>query len=875
MSYIITVNPDGSVTLPQAIIDAFPDAEATIEDKKLILENICRYFFVDLDFVEGVEPLTGEVFYKDEIGFSSTDLAVKHADVIDKCDVFGAGRMEGDATIGPLPVATVLFRPLLKSLQSYYLSQQGTTIFDYWYPRPWVSLTLNFSPLYQRYVDAKISLEEMVGEMFDLYIKFGGEIPVRRDSYVQETIDQLSEIPMDEYRHFLDLNLETLSAQEVADALKELEDGNLYGPGIKTIIQRRDGGFYKIEKSGASIVHLMSKERLDEETRKEIFENATSIHFDTLIANFGEGGLSGSKIRYVETDWGGVINIHDGGEKVDLYFTSMARSERLLGMALSEVMCRFGSHQFRVFAKDKILLEYIDGVVYGENRLERDVSPDKFSNYDIAERKVNDSGCIVLNGMASAEKIRAQLSDDEQVGCGSLLNKITLYFYRSGADEASRDLIEKCRTIKSEKVSCSFLVNLDIFPCPLYSENGELMLSKSFLDYRKTFGCVTYELLLPSTRSLTTVKFRNGDVEYLPKIFDEMIFVGNDGETVVTGDYASEDLGDVGTRRLYDIGVRNFYKPVSCDDVLLPGTIFRSHGCLHTAGELILAGNVLGYDDGVLRVFKNDEAWCHVVFVNGVDRWGRDLAEALLINEDVHISAEAGVRSADIQILQDYFEKIQYAIKNYMFPLDRMNDLYKTDPLAYERHLANAQVFFANLIDQRSIYKFANGEEIVYTCDIRRFNHYGSGRKITISGDSVDATDLDFAVFSLARDGSSYGERENIISVEVDGNYILRCSWCIGDKEKGTDRTCTRVYDLRTFDSEYACHEGCPGSTDCPAPNPEVPEKDGMTVTYRFNVEDDGSVAITYVARDAKGNDITSLFNTFTVGDRFMHKEME
>ena len=51
--------------------------------------------------------------------------------------------------------------------------------------------------------------------------------------------------------------------------------------------------------------------------------------------------------------------------------------------------------------------------------------------------------------------------------------------------------------------------------------------------------------------------------------------------------------------------------------------------------------------------------------------------------------------------------------------------------------------------------------------------------------------------------------------------------------------------------------------------------RDGNYVHYTFTDNGDGSVTVNYTAYDKDGNDITDQFNTLSIGDYFLHKEVE
>ncbi len=861
MKGFINVSDSGDITLSSEFLDAFPNASARIADGKLIIENVCREMFVEKEFVKEIDPITGDVFYDDGVSHILIEFSSKEADIIDKCDIYRIAKYKGDAELSQSKEAWFLRYPLLTALQTFYLSLRSKTKDDDDYPNG-SEFIPDFSSLYSTYLQGTLTAEEIVLEMFRAYELCGVFVPYYKDSYVKDVADTLKGISRDKIYEYLGINDGTMSDKDVMKTLKEIESKGMFATGVKSISQRKNKKIYDLRYSASGISYVRISSLLSDTERSEIAQNATSIHIDTLVSNFMSSDLSASSIECVDTDFGGRIYISDGVADV---VCGMFRSDFLLGSALYHVLCIFGINEFRYRHADFVEIEFKGNTLYGVNWEEYGKDPDTYTNYNIDLRQVGAVGTSFVNGLVNEINANSVVGSAEE--CRFAFDGIAVRFDGNDNPDPSRRFIQACSDLRCYKVIASLVENLDILPSELSNINGDTILTSTYIDTLEFSGDPADVLSLDNEQSIKKVRIRAANYESLPRKYDEVVLVTSRGETIVRGKYAGEDNGVVGIEWLHSIGVRDFHSPhgISMYDVCsLPGATFRNRGGVVDNTDLFMFGNIKGYEDGVLLMSPPPRLCVAGITVNGAvisDYYA--LASALLLTEagDISVSGNYFVRESDIRKLEEYMTVIQEAVQNYMFHTATLNNMYKSDPKMKLEHIKRAAIFLESITPQSSFVGFYGGETI--------FGGAGdSGITVGISEGGVVANDYNtIDGVSLWMDGSY--SLDGADGAEFDGRYLTTIV-CLNTAQETADVT---VCDLVTMDRTTVRQDGC-SELNGTKPQPRE-DKNEVFVKYVFTDEGDGALTVSYTATDSYGNDVTDMFSTMTIGNTFLHKELE
>ena len=302
-----------------------------------------------------------------------------------------------------------------------------------------------------------------------------------------------------------------------------------------------------------------------------------------------------------------------------------------------------------------------------------------------------------------------------------------------------------------------------------------------------------------------------------------------------------------------------------------------------TDRDIFLWSGIRGYDDVGFLAYQQIH---HVditnnVYVNGIvlrttvangntTIFNEPLIEMLLGEQKLTVHTPYLIRKADIDLIQDVVNNMRNLFKNYILPI----------PIPFseggvKNHVKSALGIrgIVSIIEDamQHIKGIANGD----TLDIS--TTYGAkvafGRStVTQTVDASVTVGSTVARVTIGRDGSLVeegGARGSWLS-----DYVIALAMCYENAGGNLTKVMKNV-DFRTgstINPDPYHVDTCTGFSSETPPYTPPTEEEEINVTYTFSEEADGTVTVTYQALNQDNEDVTSQFNTLSVGSSFLHK---
>jgi hypothetical protein len=739
---------------------------------------------------------------------------------------------------------------------------------------------LNYYAILQDYVDDSITTGQLVSRIREFYEYFR----VYANGYSDtEIISRFESIDKNTIGKFL-ANVETLSTQEVLSTLKEVETKGLMGAGAKFFAQHRTGYRYEIIKSGDTVRYVKTTEELDEETKNEILATSTEVHIDTLISNFGVDDISQSLITRVRTDFGGDIVIDKENGHANIVVTSSNYAHYLLGFMLYEVLVRFDGINTFSFIPDAG-----GGVHYDGSAISRYADdPDSPIGWFFVE---------FLNAMKLAEAARGRsiiAGESTQHSTRDFNFAISTIGIRGGYP--NRELLKDCGSVKikrsNDDVYMAIVENYDVTNMPVIEafSDDTVLIDEDYLDL---VGIdpenITRILEHPNVSHINNLRFRSwymGNVSR--KGGNYSIYTGDQEEIEITGENCFIPVGvsiydntgtDVTVPEMYKFGARIFNRVgnqyVQDRDLSIPNTTFlTTYGVSPT--NIFRYSNIAGYDNGAIGNVSNILYSSCRLSVNGVELFvydnssgyifaQSDLHNTMLNNciiggEPVIVASPYSIRDNDLDKIRMFFVRIVEAAKFHMMPIDAMYS-NMDDPITKSGYIARVKSILNSLLTYQNFIEFIENNNTITTASAH------PEIKVYLSNVGVSSENIELPF--LMKDGTiDASVMDDPFGVTIDGNVVR---WYT--EKTDDDRFINRSIDLRSGDTasntSYTEFDVDAPTVEVPAPEPKE-----TRVEYTFTENGDGSVTIDYVVYDEDDNDITDQISTLTIGEYFMHKEV-
>lgn len=160
------------------------------------------------------------------------------------------------------------------------------------------------------------------------------------------------------------------------------------------------------------------------------------------------------------------------------------------------------------------------------------------------------------------------------------------------------------------------------------------------------------------------------------------------------------------------------------------------------------------------------------------------------------------------------------------------------------------------------------------------------------NGSSVYLNAILSKVQYSTEDHEGHSTEHNDVTYRVTiSDFVYSSTKVDSDECSSTEVTLAEIsienftYSMSIVNSRYSSTKGsltkcCPydgkisSVETSEAPEPLVVDTDNIIVKYTMEKGSDGELIVSYEARDKDGNDVTDAFNTLTVGDNFIHKDL-
>ena len=829
MTDAITVGNDGSVILSSEFLTQFPEATARVESGKLLLENVCREKFHNQEFVSNIHHDGDSIFWDDGILYNLVVFSGEiKKDVLLGCDALKILKHDGTATGTPTDASNELYD---------------------------VTRGIDYRTMLQDYLDATVTLEQLVWNIGVLLeLSCNKPLTENGEDILKTFFGGLSNTDI---QNFIN-NTEAMPLEGVLQYISSvLADGTM-GSGAKNFTQNTVSGQYEISSDNGDITHIKCDDALTQVVIDEISQTITSIDINTLRGCLSELDVSTTSIDTITTDFGASFKV--SANSIVATVEDDACGVRT-GEALYDVLKKFRKVNFTL----------------------------KPNNGNYAMNFVNDSASrfritkwqeVIISSMIKAETLDDTIVNDEGIFAGS---RFSIKYALFDEDiEPSRGLLSRItQRIDLWMLGNWYFENRDVISVIIRKNfDGTVLLSSTEIDIRGWDTAYFHLSDYLNDEAILAYPFVTS-----PKIPNAGTFSGV--WNVYYHGYRSDDtLGAT----VEDVakGFNSFYTVDSNIDgrqwKFLNNMSLTFDVASEWSGNLLENKNVLQYPDGVIPIttWNNNEGFLALSpnsLINGhiipnttvlPDAFG-DIARSAIAQGEIVLESDR-IRESDLILMNKVLGYLSDIINNNLFPTTAVNEM--SDELIDANRLSRAKEVITNFVPK--ILSILSGVEFTYSI--------GGFLSVSVNKDGYTVhKGYQHANWYPYGELNLLGVYENLraedatkFKYEIDG-YMLR----IVKRHLDTNQFYRVNYDLRFNDlgsgasvSTFDPIDTIPFGTGASTP-PEPPKDiDGMKVIYTPTANPDGSVTVSYQALDTDGNDITDQFNTLTLGETFLHKEI-
>jgi len=873
-AYILIQN--GSVVFSNALLQSFPEIKATVAGNVIRVENVWREDLINI--------LGDNVFWSEKQPFASFSIIFTNneasVDTLSNLLVRYVNFHDGDYTVNiPLYIATadILRDPISAGV------------------RP------NYYGALQMYVDGVITLSELSRAIKEAY-EYVLDVGLVKQIDIENAINSVSK---NDIRLFLSSNAtvmeiwNTIRNNSLASS-KGIKSYNVDTLNVELSLSVT-GGVYDITKLCASTTENVR------ELLNLMLPTMTSITH-CLFKHLTPDDFINSKIVNITTDFGATVTIFRSGLNIP-YSASISASSikpvEKIGELVGDIFLRHSkndvTNDFDIYINgSRLCAFYTSGsaIFVTSNQIHNILVSAK--SYILSHRNIQPqklagtitTGIPLFNGAFTFDAVHSS---------NTFIEKTLLENTKEGSGNPSI-------------INCFFdvptIVKLTDFL--FFLGNGVLTLQHRELEILDFAG---HQIMNKVTK--LCLKFGNYNMflnvaKYYKAGFHNIEigcgtstgYIIKDG--VFYSDTSSNDLADV-IDDFIDVGITRFvrlvgslvermsimHKNITVDDV--PPMYYLISGfCTKTAGGYFASG----IDKTGTGMF-----FLKYITVNGTPLNNKPKILSLICsNQPLKVSSDYFVRSEDIMVLQHIIDSLRDGYKrSFRYGTPTIDISINEDRFSYNILVNVFDALFAKSGGYGKISNIANGiDTLCFTAQNFTFGILTPPLDVYIGATGVitRVTSIQLMEGFLGR-YLSHTTRPETIRIDPLTLRLLPTTY-VATLMTNTDEITVLSYDPLGDTTTYNKNSfnlrtgvitqqsivngvdslsGKGGYSISNIPKGDMVASNAITntdmyVVYTPTANPDGSVTVSYQAFDKDGNDITSQFNTITLGDRFLHKDI-